>query len=537
MISFCRRFVGLLAWVFYAGLADPAPAQTAAFAYQGRLTEAGNPATGTYEMTFKLFDTPTVGTGVQQGTAITNPGVAASAGVFTVTLDFGVTVFDGSARFLEISVKRAGTASPPSLLSPRQAITPVPYAIHTLSASQLDGLPATSFVKADASGNVGIGTSTPAPGVLLEVDGPTRLAPGGSGGYLQVGTPGGETGLSVIGDNRLDLRFNGQTAVLSAAGNTGPTPYQNGIVLNTNGNVGIGMGAPFLPSAWKLEVNGPTRVTPVGDAGGAIQFSTPNGETGMSILGQNRADLRFDDFALKLVAGPGAGTPGNASGVSVTTAGNVGIGTVTPANKLSVAGNADISGNVGIGTASPQAKLHVNGGLLVNNGRIGVGTIAPVAQLHAETPEILTAAVYGNATGPGGVGVYAQSGPEGRALHADGNATQAADKAGMVKAMLYVGPDGTIIRCYNGITGASTPADCNFKVTRPFGPNISIYQIDFGFPVRDRFISVTPGYSGSVNAYVALDYRPLHDPPSHIRVSTLVSDTEGGPADFTVIVF
>jgi hypothetical protein len=50
-------------------------AQGTAFIYQGRLTDAGNPANGTYEMQFKLFDTLTVGTGTQQGTTITNPTV------------------------------------------------------------------------------------------------------------------------------------------------------------------------------------------------------------------------------------------------------------------------------------------------------------------------------------------------------------------------------------------------------------------------------------------------------------------------------
>ena len=48
--------------------ATSAFAQTAAFTYQGRLTEVGNPASGTYDMQFKLFDTASVGTGEGPGT-------------------------------------------------------------------------------------------------------------------------------------------------------------------------------------------------------------------------------------------------------------------------------------------------------------------------------------------------------------------------------------------------------------------------------------------------------------------------------------
>jgi len=40
-------------------IAGSAVAQSAAFTYQGRLTDAGKPADGLYEMQFKLFDAAT----------------------------------------------------------------------------------------------------------------------------------------------------------------------------------------------------------------------------------------------------------------------------------------------------------------------------------------------------------------------------------------------------------------------------------------------------------------------------------------------
>lgn len=51
--------------------------------------------------------------------------------------------------------------------------------------------------------------------------------------------------------------------------------------------------------------------------------------------------------------------------------GNVGIGTFNPTNKLSVAGNANVTGNLGIGTATPTAKLDVNGTVKIGtNGSV-----------------------------------------------------------------------------------------------------------------------------------------------------------------------
>lgn len=354
------RFCGWAVLLFLL-LIGRSVAQSIPLSYQGRLTESGNPATGTYLMQFRLFDTPLVGTGTLQGTAITIPDVSVKDGEFSALLDFGVAAFDGTPRYLEISVKPAASPDAARTLTPRQAITPVPYAIRSLGpGSSAEG------VVSDGSGNVAIGTNAFPPGVRLNVGGVSRFSAGGSGGDLQIGTPGGETGLSMVGGNRLDLRFNGHTAVLAAGPNAGPTPYQNGIVLNTNGNVGIGMGAPFPASTWKLEVNGPTRITPVGPAGGAIQFSVPNGETGMSLIRANRADVRFDDSTLKLVAGPGNGPPGNSAGLAITTGGNVGVGTTTPGTTLDVAG--DITGTRLFLRADPFAPK--NAAVLCQDGGV-----------------------------------------------------------------------------------------------------------------------------------------------------------------------
>src|SRR6266571_2784534 len=81
--------------------ATSAFAQGSSFTYQCRLTDGGTPANGNYVLQFALWDS--VSGGTQIATQTVNP-VAVSAGIFTVTLDFGASAFPGANRFLEISV-------------------------------------------------------------------------------------------------------------------------------------------------------------------------------------------------------------------------------------------------------------------------------------------------------------------------------------------------------------------------------------------------------------------------------------------------
>ncbi|MBI5384186.1 MAG: tail fiber domain-containing protein [Verrucomicrobia bacterium] len=104
-----------------------------AFTYQGRLTDATGPANGLYEIQFSLYDAVTNGTLV--GTPVNVAPVPVSNGVFGVTLDFGANPFTGAARWLEITLSVYGSDMIPITLSPRQPVTPAPYALHAASAA------------------------------------------------------------------------------------------------------------------------------------------------------------------------------------------------------------------------------------------------------------------------------------------------------------------------------------------------------------------------------------------------------------------
>jgi hypothetical protein len=404
------------------GLSRAAPIGTA-FTYQGRLTEDGNPADGLYDFQFKLFDDPNVILGNQVGTTIDMDDVEVNDGYFTVVLDFGPYAFDGNARWLEITVVQNEGAAPNDFitLTPRQELTPTPYAIRAQIADKvvdaLTGQGTTNYlakftgtkslgdsaVYEDAD-KVGIGTDQP--GYRLEVK---------SSGYMD-----GMAVTSSDGQRLFRVRQNSDTScgihVFGDNDNVGAAVSGKGSSYFNGGNVGIGTTSPF----YKLEVanhmpgdSAESAVT-ADDAGGAIAaysstFSTiPHLADRVSLfsnlLTATGLDLRADGITSDMRFYTGGITPSDER-MRITPGGNVGIGTTNPGAKLEVkqdswqdivkVGTPDTSnrlilssgpdyasvsggqtnqnsimishstGNVGIGPSGtlPQAKLQVNGDL------------------------------------------------------------------------------------------------------------------------------------------------------------------------------
>ena len=126
-------------------LAGPSAAQTplgTAFTYQGRLSDGGSLAGGSFDFQFLLFDA--AGGGLQVGSTLDHLAVAVTDGLFTVSLDFGASAFAGSARWLEVHVRPAGGGAYTPLAG-RQRLTPTPYAL--TAAGVVDG----AIVDADVS--------------------------------------------------------------------------------------------------------------------------------------------------------------------------------------------------------------------------------------------------------------------------------------------------------------------------------------------------------------------------------------------------
>jgi len=111
---------------------------TAAFTYQGKLDKSSIPTSSTCNFQFSLWDDPSAGTQIGSTQALNS--VTVTNGLFTVQLDFGSGAFTGQARWLAIAVQCAGDGGY-TPLSPRQALTAVPFAMHALGGAASLSLP------------------------------------------------------------------------------------------------------------------------------------------------------------------------------------------------------------------------------------------------------------------------------------------------------------------------------------------------------------------------------------------------------------
>ena len=191
-----------------------AVAQTTEFTYQGKLTDGGSPANGSYDLELKLFDA--VSGGVSLGSQ-QKPAVTVSNGVFTVQLDFGLSVFAGPPRFLEIGVRQAGSPDEFTLLTPRQPVSSTPYAVRSLNASVADTL-SSACVSCVTSTQIGSVDGATITGSI-----PASSLPSDSASYVQ----------NTV-NQQAESNFN-----ISGNGTAGGTLSANAITSTTQFNIGV----------------------------------------------------------------------------------------------------------------------------------------------------------------------------------------------------------------------------------------------------------------------------------------------------------
>ncbi|HEY5909173.1 MAG TPA: tail fiber domain-containing protein [Verrucomicrobiae bacterium] len=352
----CLTLLGLTA-------SDAAPLGTA-FTYQGRLSDGTNPANGRYDFTFTLYDDP-ASAKIIAG-PLTNSRLNVVDGLFTVALDFRADVFGGQARWLEIGVRSSSMGPGPfTPLSPRQQLTPTPQALYAPNAGDsalFNGQSATFYAPGSSlgnyvakagdtmtgqlvvpansfragtdqlvltGGNVGIGTTSP--GALLGLE----------GGQILVHARGSHTAgawLSLENTSTDGKRWDFISTGADNGGGAGNLLFRQAAVgsvltLTPGGYAGLGTLSPIA----KLHVMDQTGAESTlllleGRSGVGVSLELVNNDSG--------ARWHFTSTGTSNDAGVGSllfRPEGKNSVMTLTSAGYVGVGTITPANRFHVA--------------------------------------------------------------------------------------------------------------------------------------------------------------------------------------------------------
>jgi len=253
-------------WFLNGGQATPNPSaeqSCAIITYQGRLSDGGNAANGQFDLQFQTFDT--VNGGAAQSDLITVENVQVTNGVFTVQLFFGAAFSGNSkARFLQIGVRPGISTDAFNILTPRQPIADVPYAINAQTAAiatnatnSQTAVTATSATNADKLGNIASNqyvlttdprlSATNNPNFIQNATTPQTgnfniSGSGAIGGNLTVGgalsANLGQSANTVFGTNSLNLTSSATDyALIPGLAQTVNVPANSSVTITTDGGI------------------------------------------------------------------------------------------------------------------------------------------------------------------------------------------------------------------------------------------------------------------------------------------------------------
>ncbi len=299
----------LAACLTVAASAGAQPVGTA-FTYQGRLTDAGNPADGAYDLQLALFDAASGG--AQVGATLTRADVVVASGLFTVSLDFGA-VFVGSKRWLELRVRPGASTGTYTTLDGRQELTPSPSAAFS-SVTPWTGVsskPAgfADDVDNDSGGTVtGITAGAGLTGGTVTTSGTFAVNFGGGGSQDFVARADHDhLSQTWVGSafRGLDVRtfMNSGTGVFGMATVTAGT----GVGVGGQSDATAGTGVSGSATAFSGVTRGVRGDSASTEGVGVFGVSTPTTGTGVGVWGRGSAASGFGGYFENASGGPAIG--------------------------------------------------------------------------------------------------------------------------------------------------------------------------------------------------------------------------------------
>jgi len=326
--------------------------------YQGKLTDSAGVAVtdGDYNMEFKLYTVSSGGSAIWTETLTTPDKVTVTSGLFSVLLGNVTSIASvdfGQDLYLGVNIGGTGTASWDGEMTPRKQIASVPSAFE---AEKLDGLDSTSFLRSDdadtmASSSVSTLLSLVQSGVgniLSLFDGATEVLTVKDGGNIGIGSTTPVSRL-VVG---------GTDAIVIPSGTTAqrPADVTGALRYNTTSSQFEGYGG----TNWS-------------GLGGVIDVDQDTYILSESSSGEDEDFLQFYNAGSETVR--------------ITSDGNMGIGSTTPAQKLSVAGKIyttegfQLPDGTLIDEVGDMGKWSGTGDIYYNTGNVGIGSTAPTSEL------------------------------------------------------------------------------------------------------------------------------------------------------------
>jgi hypothetical protein len=242
-----------------AGVATASP-----FTYQGSLMENGQPANGTYDMTFQLADAAVIGFLLDSDTV---NNVQVVDGLFTVEIDFDDDLMNNDSRWIAIVID--GTT-----LSPRTRLRAIPRAYRAVLADTADSIEAPVFLSATNATLNALATSSTGTALLGSHTSASGSAPG-----IQGSTNSSST--NAVG-------------VFGRVNTTSAGPFSAGVLGQNNGTgfLGIGVMGTQDGSGWGVYGTTPTGRGVYGESeAGFGMYAQTNSGTGLFAINTDESTI------------------------------------------------------------------------------------------------------------------------------------------------------------------------------------------------------------------------------------------------------